>query len=102
MTILSVIYPYTEGESFDVEYYSKNHMGLVKKLMGDACIRTYCVTNVRAPGSDQIKYVCIGNLVCESQEAFYATFPKIKAQLDADMPNFTKIQPIATLCELIE
>ena len=36
MIRVSVMYPNSEGATFDIEYYTKNHIPMVNELLGDA------------------------------------------------------------------
>ena len=38
MIKISVMYPNTPGSRFDHDYYRDQHMPMVKRLMGDACL----------------------------------------------------------------
>ena len=37
MIKVSVLYPHTEGSSFDMDYYCKSHIPMVQKKLGAAC-----------------------------------------------------------------
>ncbi len=36
MIKVSVLYPHSDGTSFDMDYYCNNHMPMVREKLGDA------------------------------------------------------------------
>jgi hypothetical protein len=36
---VSVLYPNSQGASFDLEYYLKTHLPMVRKTLGDALLK---------------------------------------------------------------
>lgn len=98
----SLMYPYSEGKGFDMKYYCEKHMPMVKQKLGNAC-KSFAVEQGiagRTPGTPPT-YIAIGHIYCESVEAFQAAFWPHAAEFRADIPNFTLIQPIFQISEVI-
>lgn len=102
MLKVSVLYPYSEGKKFDLEYYSNNHLSLLTNSLGDA-LKSYSIESGLAglvPGSPA-PFVAIINMYFDTLQSFQQSFgPNVNA-LMADLPNFTDIEPVAQISEVI-
>lgn len=98
----TVLYPKTDDGTFDFEYYRDKHMPLVKKLMGDACIRFSIDQGLGGgePGSAPT-FEAMGHLYCDSIEAFQMGIGPHMEQIGADLPNFTNLQPTMQISAVI-
>jgi uncharacterized protein (TIGR02118 family) len=94
MIRVSVMYPRTEGESFDMDYYVNKHMPMVAEKCGDALKGMSILEGVAGmqPG-EPAPYVCVGSLNFESVEAFQSAFGPHMGEIMGDIPNYTKIAP---------
>ena len=101
MIKVSVMYPYSEGKGFDMKYYCAKHMPMVNQKLGSACKSIAVEPGIAggAPGTPPT-YVAMGHIYCESVEAFEAAFGPHTAEIIADIPNFTSIQPIIQISEV--
>lgn len=102
MIKVSVMYPSTEGARFDHDYYRDSHMPLVQKLMGDAC-KFYTVDKGLSGGApgDPATYVGMCHIYCESVESFQSGFGPHAKEILADIPNYTDIQPVMQVSEVV-
>jgi uncharacterized protein (TIGR02118 family) len=98
---VSVLYPHTPNASFDMNYYVTKHMPMVRDKLGPACKGMAIDQGVAggAPGTPPT-YVAIGHFLCESVQAFQAAFGPHAKEIMADIPNYTKIQPIIQFSEV--
>ena len=85
MISILVLYPETEGGTFDMDYYQSKHMPLFASLLGDVCL-FWGASKVNIEG-----WVAMGWAVLTSQEAFDAALSEHGATILADVPNFTNI-----------
>jgi uncharacterized protein (TIGR02118 family) len=101
MIKVSVFYPNTEGAKFDMVYYCQRHMPMVQQKLGAACkqIAVEQGSSGAAPGS-RPAYIAMGHLYLESVEAFQAAFTPHAAEIMADIPNYTDIQPIIQISQV--
>lgn len=101
MIKVSVVYPHSEGKKFDMKYYCEKHMPMVKQKLGSACKSIAVEQGIAggAPGTPPT-YVAMGHIYCESVEAFQAAFGPHMAEIMADIPNYTPIQPIIQISEV--
>ena len=101
MIKVSVLYPCHEGSKFDMDYYLKRHVPLVRSRLGNA-IKNFAVEqgiSAVEPGSPPA-YSAMGHLYFETVEAFQAAFAQHGAELVADIPNYTNVQPVIQISEV--
>jgi uncharacterized protein (TIGR02118 family) len=94
MIRLSVLYPATEGATFDHDYYANSHVPLAVKAWG-------------LEGADIDKgvngpYVAAVHFTFDSMEAMGAALGAPgTADVMADVPNYTTIQPVMQTSEIV-
>jgi uncharacterized protein (TIGR02118 family) len=101
MIKVSVFYPNREGATFDMTYYCAHHMPLVQKLVG-AALKSMAVEQGLGgpePGSPPL-YLAMGHLYFDSLETFQSSFGPKAAEIVADVPNYTNLQPIIQISEV--
>ncbi len=102
MIKVSVMYPYRAGARFDHDYYLNQHMPLLKQRMGDHCLH-YTVDRGLAggePGSPPA-YVAMCHVFCTSVESFQQGFGPHAAEILADIPRYTDLQPALQISEVV-
>lgn len=99
---VSVLYPNEEGKSFDMDYYCTKHVAMVGELLGDAIIGATIEQGLGGaePGSPA-SYIAMGNLYFESMESFQNSFGPNAEKIIADLPNYTNIQPVIQISEVM-
>jgi uncharacterized protein (TIGR02118 family) len=91
---VAILYPTTEGATFDHDYYLKSHIPLVAARLGDNCTSW---------GVDKVldgPYVAIGYLVVNNLEQFGAAMAEHGAEIIGDVANYTTIAPQMVVSEL--
>jgi uncharacterized protein (TIGR02118 family) len=97
-----VLYPHRPGARFDFAYYAEKHMGLVRRVGGDAVLRIEvdkCVATMESGAP--APYAAIGRLYVPSAEAFLKLMDEHGAELVADIPKYTDIQPQLQISEVV-
>jgi len=99
---VSVLYPTGEGKHFNMDYYSNQHVALLVRLLGDAIKGASIEKGLGggAPG-EKAPYEAMGNLYFESMESFQSSFGPNAAEIMADLPNFTNIEPRVQISEVV-
>ncbi len=99
---VSVLYPSGEGKHFNMDYYTNKHVAMVVGLLGDTVIGASVEKGLggAAPG-DIAPFEAMGNLYFESMDSFQNSFGPNAAQIMADVPNFTNIEPQLQVSEVI-
>lgn len=101
MIKVSVLYPHTEGSSFDMRYYCESHFPMVLKKLGAACKGVSVEQGIggAVPGAPPA-FVAMGHLLFESVEAFQVAFGPHAGEIMADIPNYTAIKPTIQISEV--
>ena len=101
MIKVSVLYPNTEGASFDMSYYCDTHIPMVRQKLGEACKGIAVEEGLGGgePGS-QATYVAMGHLYFETLEAFQTSFGPHADAIMGDIPNYTQIEPTVQVSEV--
>lgn len=87
MLVITILYPRTDDSTFDMDYYTSNHMPLLAEVLGEAC-QGWGAASI-ASG----KYTAIGWATVASKDAFDAAMGSRGAEVMADVPNYTNVQP---------
>lgn len=98
MIKVSVLYPKTKGSRFDIDYYCNTHMPLCEEKLGRA-LKGYGVEHGVGAGEPP-PYAAVGYLLFDSVESFQKAFGEVGAELRADIPNYTDVQPVVQVSEI--
>ena len=101
MVKISVLYPYKEGSSFNMDYYLKSHMPMVQRKLGPACKQVAVEQGISGaqPGTKPA-FSVTAHMLFDNVETFQAAFGPHAAEIMADIPNYTKEQPIVQISEV--
>ena len=92
MIRVSVMYPKSEGATFDMDYYKTAHMEIVDRTMKPT--KWEIDSGTDGPG------IAMGHLFFESAEALGAVFGEA-AESQADIANFTNAAPEIQISEVV-
>jgi uncharacterized protein (TIGR02118 family) len=103
LTKVSVIYPGGEGKTFDWNYYVSKHIPMVKTALGDSvkAISVEKGISGRTPDSPA-PYVAMFHMYFESIGAYQRALAPHGEKIRNDIPNYTNIQPIIQISEVLE
>ncbi|MBU2646399.1 EthD family reductase [bacterium] len=103
MVKVSILYTNKEGAQFDHDYYRDHHMPMIKEKLGPALQETRIDIGIAggAPGVPA-PFVCFGHLIFDSAETFQQVFAENAEAIMADIPNYTDIEPIIQISEIIQ
>src|SRR5690349_12237165 len=70
---VSILYPFAEGKTFNMEYYETKHMPMVAGMLGSNLVR-YTIEKGVASGipNQPLPYMAIGRFYVKSLEAYQA------------------------------
>lgn len=100
---VTIMYPNEEGKTFDMDYYSNKHMPMVADLMGDA-MKGYSIDKGiagRTP-EDEVPYLAIGYLHFDKLSDYQNAFGPVAEKIVGDIPNYTNIQPVILISEVVK
>ena len=102
MIKVSILYPNGEGKKFDMDYYCNQHVAMVGGLLGDA-VKSATVEKGLGGGAPDsaATFAAMGNLYFESMDSFQNSFGPNAEKIMADLPNFTNIEPIIQISEVM-
>jgi uncharacterized protein (TIGR02118 family) len=102
MIEVTVAYPASQGRTFNMDYYLTTHIPLFQKRMGTAMktIRVSRGIGGSAPRSPAA-FVAMVHATFDSAEVFATAFTPHAAELQADAPNYTNIQPVVQISEVL-
>lgn len=95
MIRVSVLYPSSEGSTFDHDYYRNTHVPMVSRAWGAS--RVEIDKGVNGPN------VAAVHVFLDSMEAFGAAMASpATAEVMADVANYTNITPVLQVSEVVE
>ncbi|MFT4611446.1 MAG: hypothetical protein ACJA1H_002028 [Glaciecola sp.] len=99
---VSVVYPNSEGKKFDMDYYCNKHVPMVATLLGDSLKGATVEKGIggSAPGSSA-PYAGMGNMYFNSVTEFENAFGPNADKIMGDLPNFTDIEPVIQVSEVM-
>ena len=103
MIRVAVLYPQQNDSQFDLAYYLNKHIPLVKERLNSlGLIRVEVDEGIGTSAPDRLApYAAIGYLVFERIEDFQKGFSAHGAELVADIPNYTNIQPQIQISRIV-
>ncbi|MEM7486191.1 MAG: EthD family reductase [Bacteroidota bacterium] len=103
MIKVTILYPNSEGKTFDMDYYTNKHMPMLANVLGDS-LKFYTIDkgiSGRTP-DDTIPYLAIGYLYFDKLSEYRNAFAPNAEKIVGDIPNYTNIQPVVQISEVIE
>lgn len=104
MIKISILYPNNPSTRFDVRYYIDTHMplsiGLLSAHPGFKGVSVERGLGGAMPGTGAA-YIAMCHFLFDSTEDFMTAFTPHTAELQGDMPNYTDIEPIIQVSEVL-
>lgn len=99
---VSIMYPFEEGKTFDMEYYETKHMPMVAGFLGSNLVK-YTIEKGFASGipNSQIPFMAIGTFYVKDLAEYQAAIGPNRDAIRADFANYTNISPIILVSEVI-
>lgn len=103
MIKVTILYPNGDGNTFDMDYYSNKHMPMVAGLLGDS-LKLFAIDKGIAGSTpdEAIPYLAIGYLFFDKLSAYQNSFGPNAEEIINDIPNYTNIQPVVLISEVIQ
>ncbi|MBX2962759.1 MAG: EthD family reductase [Cyclobacteriaceae bacterium] len=103
MIKVTILYPNGDGKTFDMDYYVNTHMPMVASLLGDS-LKYFAIDKGIASGAHDtpVPFLAIGYLYFNKLSAFQNSFRPNAEKIRSDIPNYTNIQPIVQISEVLE
>src|ERR1700748_1058852 len=100
---ISIMYPFSEGKTFNMEYYETKHMPMVAGFLGSNLVK-YTIEKGVASGmpNTPLPYMAIGTFYVKSLSDYQAAIGPNRDVIRADFSNYTNISPIILVSEVIK
>lgn len=100
---VSVMYPFAEGKTFNMEYYESTHMPMVAKYLGSNLVK-YTIEKGVANGipNQPLPYMAIGTFYVKSLEEYQAAIGPNRDAIRADFANYTNAIPVILVSEVVK
>lgn len=100
---VSVMYPYAEGKTFNMEYYETKHMPMVARFLGSNLVK-YTIEKGIASGipNQPLPFMAIGTFYIKSLSDYQAAIGQNRDAIRADFSNYTNISPVILVSEMIK
>jgi uncharacterized protein (TIGR02118 family) len=99
---VSVMYPFAEGKTFDMDYYETKHMPMVAGFLGSNLVK-YTIEKGVASGipNQPLPYMAIGTFYVKSLSDYQGAMAPNRDAIRADFPNYTNITPVILVSEVV-
>jgi uncharacterized protein (TIGR02118 family) len=99
---VSIMYPFAEGKTFNMEYYETKHMPMVAGFLGSNLAK-YTIEKGVASGipNQPLPYMAIGTFYVKSLSDYQAAIGPNRDAIRADFPNYTNIAPVILVSEVV-
>jgi len=102
LTKVSVMYPYAEGKTFNMEYYETKHMPMVAKFLGQNLVKYTIEKGISSGVPNQpISFIAIGTFYVKSLSEYQSAIGPHRSAIREDFPNYTNITPLISVSEVI-
>jgi len=100
---VSIMYPFAEGKTFNMDYYESKHMPMVAGYLGENLIK-YTIEKGVSSGipSQPLPFMAIGIFYVKSLSDYQAAVGPHRDAIRADFPNYTNISPIILVSEVLK
>jgi uncharacterized protein (TIGR02118 family) len=99
---VSVMYPFAEGKTFNMEYYETKHMPMVAGFLGSNLVK-YTIEKGLASGipNQPLPYMAIGTFYVKSLDEYQAAITPNRDAIRADFANYTNVAPVILVSEVV-
>ena len=99
---VSIMYPFAEGKTFNMEYYETKHMPMVAGFLGSNLVK-YTIEKGSASGipNTPLPFMAIGCFYVKSLADYQAAIAPNRDAIRADFVNYTNASPVILVSEII-
>lgn len=100
---ISVMYPYAEGKTFNMEYYETKHMPMVAGFLGSNLVK-YTIEKGISSGipNQPLPFMAIGIFYVKSLSEYQAAVAPNRDAIRADFVNYTNVTPVILVSEVVK
>ncbi len=98
---VSVMYPFSEGKTFDSEYYESHHMPMVAGLLGANLVKYTIDKGVASGLPNHLPHMAIGTFYVRNLAEYEAATAPNRDAIRADFANYTNVAPVIFVSEVV-
>lgn len=100
---ITVMYPYAEGKTFNMEYYETKHMPMVAGFLGSNLVK-YTIEKGLSSGipNQPLPFMAIGTFYVKSLSEYQAAVALHRDAIRADFVNYTNAAPVILVSEVVK
>ena len=100
---VSIMYPYADGKTFNMEYYETKHMPMVAAFLGSNLVK-YTIEKGLASGipNQPLPFMAIGIFYVKNLSDYQAAIGAHIDAIRADFANYTNIIPVILVSEVVK
>lgn len=100
---ISIMYPYAEGKTFNMEYYETRHMPMVAGFLGSNLVK-YTIEKGLSSGipNQPLPFMAIGTFYVKSLSEYQAAVAPNRDAIRADFVNYTNVVPVILVSEVVK
>jgi uncharacterized protein (TIGR02118 family) len=99
---VTIMYPFSEGKTFDMEYYQTKHMPMVAGYLGSNLVK-YTIEKGLASGmaNQPLPYMAVGTFYVKSLSEYQAAIAPHLGAIREDFPKYTNVLPTVLISEVV-
>lgn len=100
---ISIMYPYAEGKTFNMEYYETKHMPMVASFLGSNLVK-YTIEKGLSSGvpNQPLPFMAIGTFYVKNLSEYQAAVAPNRDAIRADFVNYTNVIPVILVSEVVK
>jgi uncharacterized protein (TIGR02118 family) len=100
---ISIMYPYAEGKTFNMEYYEAKHMPMVASFLGSNLVK-YTIEKGLSSGipNQPLPFIAIGTFYVKDLSEYQAAVAPHRDAIRADFANYTSVMPAILVSEVVK
>jgi uncharacterized protein (TIGR02118 family) len=95
---VTVLYPNKDDAKFDFDYYAVKHIPMVTRLLANDIEVSKGISSLTGA---RPAFVCTARIRIHSTQEFSASMARHSATILGDIPNYTNIEPIIQIDEVL-
>lgn len=100
---ISIMYPFAEGKTFNMEYYETKHMPMVAGFLGANLVK-YTIEKGLSSGipNQPLPFMAIGTFYVKNLSEYQAAIAPNRDAIRADFVNYTNAVPVIFVSEVVK
>ncbi|RAW02115.1 EthD family reductase [Pseudochryseolinea flava] len=99
---ITVMYPFSEGKTFDMTYYETKHMPMVADIIGANLVK-YTIEKGLASGipNQPLSYMAIGTFYVRNLQEYQSAIAPHRETIRTDITKYTNVAPVILISEVV-